>query len=69
MIVEFCSKKFVQAPKKEQEQIKLLFIWDYGLFWISVKIASEGNMDQEIDHVVDFLWMFEIVKRGENPIP
>ena len=26
MVVEFYSKKYVQAPKKEQEQIKLLFI-------------------------------------------
>ena len=33
-----------------------------------MKIASEGNMDQEIDHFVDLFWMFEIAKRDENPI-
>ena len=69
MIVEFCSKKFVQAQNKRTGTDKTTFLWYYGLFLISVKIASDGNMVQEIDNVVDIVWMFEIAKRGDNPIP
>ena len=35
-----------------------------------MKIASDGNMDQEIDNVVDIVWMFEFAKCGKKyPIP